>query len=96
MQSCCPGTAHFTSATLARAAGLLCHLGVPQMKEPTETSLYPVISHCGIGWDSSIAADLDDQVSTGPKLRISLKKDTFKLFSENFIWQSFKHMIKDK
>ena len=58
MQSRCPGNAHFTSAVLARAAGLLCYLGVPSLKEPRETPLYLTVSHCSSGWDSSEAVNL--------------------------------------
>jgi len=36
VQSRHPGNAHFTSAALTRAAGLLCDLGVPWMKELAE------------------------------------------------------------
>ena len=61
MQSRCPGKAHLTSAALARAARLLCYLGVPWIKEPIETPLYLAISRCGSGWDSSEAANLGDQ-----------------------------------
>ena len=56
----CPGNAHATSATLAGAAGLLCDLGVPWMKELTQTPLYLTISRCGSGWNSSEAAHLGD------------------------------------
>jgi len=47
MQSCFPGNAHAVStasAALARAAGLLCYLGVPWMKEPTEPTPYLAVS----------------------------------------------------
>ena len=43
-----------------RAAGLLCYLGVPWMKEPTEAPLYLAVSCCGSGRDSSEAANLGD------------------------------------
>lgn len=61
MQSCCPGNAHFISATLARASRLLCYLGIAWIKERTETPLYIVISCCGSGWDSSEAENLGNQ-----------------------------------
>lgn len=96
MQSCCSGNAYSMSADLMRATRLLCYLRVPWMKEPSKTPLYFVISHCWSDWDSSEAANLGDQVSTEPKLRISLTKDTLKLFSVIFIWQSFKHTMKGK
>jgi len=60
MQSRCPGNAHFMSAALARAAGLLCYLRIPWIKEPAETPLYLAVSRCGSGWDSSEAANLGD------------------------------------
>jgi len=58
MQSRCPGNGHAASAALARAAGLLCYLGVPCMKEPSETALYRVVSRCCSVRDSSEAANL--------------------------------------
>lgn len=44
-----PGNTQFMSATLTRAAKLLCYREVPQMKEPTETPLYHAISCCDTG-----------------------------------------------
>ena len=61
MQSRCSGNAHFTSATLAGAAGLVRYPGVPLMKEPTETVVYIAVSHCGSGRDGSKAAKLSDR-----------------------------------
>jgi len=60
MQSRFSGNTHFTCAALTRAAGLLCDLEVPWIKEPTETPLYLAVSRCGSGWDSSEAANLGD------------------------------------
>lgn len=60
MQSRCPGNAHFTSATLMRAAGL---------KELTETLLYLAISLCGSSWDMSEEANLGDQTSSSQFLQ---------------------------
>ena len=61
MQSRCSGNAHFTSAALARAAGLVRYPGVPSMKEPTETVVYVAVRRCGSGRDGSEAAKLGDR-----------------------------------
>ena len=67
-QSRCPGNAHSMSATLARAAGLLCYPTVPgmkePMKEPTETPLYLAVSPCYSVQESSGAAHLGNQNMT--------------------------------
>ena len=61
MKSRCPGNAHITSAALARAAGLLCCLGITWLKKPTETPLYLAVRRCSSVLDSSEAANLSDQ-----------------------------------
>jgi len=61
MQFHCPGNADATSATLTRSVGLLCWLGVPLVKEPTESRLYLAVSHCSSGRDGSEAANLGSQ-----------------------------------
>ena len=61
MQFRCPGNADATSATLTRTVGLLCWLGVPLVKEPTESPLYLAVRCCGSGRGGSEAANLGSQ-----------------------------------